>query len=1289
MDGVQESSPNPSSAGGFKKVFSRSNRSQTTSFQDLESVTSSSRSNGRSSVDSTSEMPRPKTSGDPAADDSSKGISKLLANRRKKKNTTANNNRLSASTTASADSSNQQSADGGAPPSAEDAPANGSGSAQDHSGGSNNLLTDDSEPDQTPPLVSRDSHTGYLTASSPLITTTMVDGNGSDAADMDAESPSRRHSFSATEPFPGFLGVTATASGPPLPESSKKRSVSPARRLRDAFTPSQDKKSPSVSPDRRSSQSSGSRRRSLLGSSSRRNSLSENRAARRVDSPPPPLPPLKILANPSKTDERREIRTPPATSIPAVVTTVTPPTPTEPRSAALSKVFTTDFTASPESIKPKISEENLPPGTVVSPSGNMMSHRRVRSASAAAAHPPSKLSQSTTLSQATEESRPSGSRTPSAIQSGFFSSMFSAAQNAASTISSSLGAQAKNRSVTQPPDMGKQSTDGTADGQAGASSESDNSRGKEQRKELAVNTLGSGDLNFSHLDIDAPTSGVVTTKDGVVITKPDMPVETRKSAAIARRDEMSARIEDLRAAKAISLAYEKSSSDRSATPPAAGAEDGGGVDARSSGAPLTKETSGEQTPSGSVIDGETGGIKRNGSVRSRLAKRRHRGSSGATGSTTAANGTSAVSLGVPGANSSVPRLTGFAVASKKRNRDFHQLFRSVPEDDFLIEDYSCALQREIILAGRIYISEGHICFSSNILGWVTTLVISFDEIVAIEKENTAVVFPNAIAIQTLHARHTFRSLLSREATYDLMVNIWKINHPSLKSYVNGVRIDQGLGDKTEKADESDAASDEADEDDEIYDEDEDNEGMGDLEDAGEGSIVGSETAESNKPLSRKTSANGLGTTSASVPSLSSTTDAKNGDKNGTAKGDASGDFPGPATHAPTELNDPAGRYDKVVKDDIIPAPLGQVYNMVFGPASGAFMTKFLVEEQKSTELQFEDDKKGLNNDNKTRQYSYIKPLNGSIGPKQTKCISTETLDFFDLEKAVLVTLSTQTPDVPSGNVFCVKTKYLFTWAAGNQTRFFMSCAIEWSGKSWLKGPIEKGAIDGQTSFGNDLVKALKAAVAPRGRTDGALKSGKAGKGRRKKGGATPGSETKAAAAAAATAALEASKRESQSWGVLEPLREPLGPVISALKPLWSAHVALGIIALLLFTIYSRGPAPSPTISPEVGYRGLTMPQRLAAYEEMWRREETELWNWLEERVGMDGFSFPVADSQRARRQKLRSKDLAGRLDEVRMTEREMDHAIRVTRERLDILEEIVNKRKDQRRMAERDLDESS
>lgn len=36
-------------------------------------------------------------------------------------------------------------------------------------------------------------------------------------------------------------------------------------------------------------------------------------------------------------------------------------------------------------------------------------------------------------------------------------------------------------------------------------------------------------------------------------------------------------------------------------------------------------------------------------------------------------------------------------------------------------DYGCALQKEILLQGRLYVSEQHICFNSNIFGWVTNV----------------------------------------------------------------------------------------------------------------------------------------------------------------------------------------------------------------------------------------------------------------------------------------------------------------------------------------------------------------------------------------------------------------------------------------------------------------------------------------------------------------------------------------------------------------------------------------
>ena len=876
-----------------------------------------------------------------------------------------------------------------------------------------------------------------------MVHTTSVDATDTDGVQADVESAvSGPSATTASESNPDAeltKSATQPASALDIPEDrgGKKRGGSPGRRFKNAFSSSGQDKKDTESNRERSSSTSSKKSINLFGNSGRRGSLSAKRAQAVVAEPPPPLPPIRtdlMEEKPSEPSERPAPKTPPHTAVPAPHTTVTPPTPSEHRLEFPKLVSSPEVTNSPEVMKP---QESISQGITVSPSGNMISHRRVRSASSA--HRPSKLSNSISVSPTIEEIK-SGPKAPGAQQTGFFSSMFSVAQNAASTLSSSLNTQPKVRdsqvdgAETLPTDNGTEEPN----------KESDGNGSSEEKKPLAIETLGSGDLNFSHLEIDVPPGGSVSTPDGIVITKPDRPSDKQKNMAVYQRDEEAAMLEDKSAARAVNMAYEKPS-EASMLPPA---DENVGFQSSTSLPNITGE---QPPPSGDILDGEvTGRLGRSPSMRSRLIGR-HRGSSGATTTTIGAMA-GAVALGVPGANASMPRLTGFAVASKKRNRDFHQLFRSVPEDDYLIEDYSCALQREIILAGRIYVSEGHICFSSNILGWVTTLVISFDEVVAIEKESTAMVFPNAIAIQTLHARHTFRSLLSRESTYDLMVNIWKINHPALKSSINGTRVSHGTGDKTEKAGESDVDSEE-DEEDEIYDEDEEGITGDSLFEPGDESVDGSEKSMPSKALSRQASGllnvNGTGT-----GGLDANGDSK-GDKSAAA---ADTDFPGPATHPPTEYTDPNGQYDKLVKDEIIPAPLGKVYSLVFGPASGAFVPKFLVDNQKSGELQFSSEKKGLTNDSRNREYSYIKPLNGSIGPKQTKCISTEYLDFLDLEKAVLVTLTTQTPDVPSGNVFSTKTKYLFTWAPGNQTRFYMTCTIEWTGKSWLKGKLASTAF---------------------------------------------------------------------------------------------------------------------------------------------------------------------------------------------------------------------------------------
>lgn len=66
-------------------------------------------------------------------------------------------------------------------------------------------------------------------------------------------------------------------------------------------------------------------------------------------------------------------------------------------------------------------------------------------------------------------------------------------------------------------------------------------------------------------------------------------------------------------------------------------------------------------------------------------------------------------------------ITGYAIAHPKRNKDFHSYFKEIPKNEHLVNNFSCALQKEILSQGMMFISLYHVCFHSNILGWVTNV----------------------------------------------------------------------------------------------------------------------------------------------------------------------------------------------------------------------------------------------------------------------------------------------------------------------------------------------------------------------------------------------------------------------------------------------------------------------------------------------------------------------------------------------------------------------------------------
>ncbi|KAK8845532.1 hypothetical protein IAR55_006247 [Kwoniella newhampshirensis] len=286
-------------------------------------------------------------------------------------------------------------------------------------------------------------------------------------------------------------------------------------------------------------------------------------------------------------------------------------------------------------------------------------------------------------------------------------------------------------------------------------------------------------------------------------------------------------------------------------------------------------------------------------------------------------------------------VTGFAVASNRRNADFHALFPTVDEGDYLIED--------ILVQGRLYVSENHICFHANIFGWVTD--------------------------------YTFASLISRDSTYDVMMNIWRLCNP------NAVM---------------------------------------------------------------------------STVSLSQVTNA--GSRAGSVAGEDVETTGGKATkgHAPTQCacGKEGKHYSETALETTFPSTPEKVFNLMFD--SGWFKT-FLSENQKLRGSKL-----------LTRSISYIKPLNGSIGPKQTKCHITDEHEHLDYDDYIVMITTTRTPDVPSGGVFSVKTKTCFMWAGANSTKVIVTTTVEWTGKSWVKGIIEKSAIDGQKTYHDDLEVGMRA-----------------------------------------------------------------------------------------------------------------------------------------------------------------------------------------------------------------------
>ncbi|KAJ8609043.1 hypothetical protein MRB53_039312 [Persea americana] len=343
------------------------------------------------------------------------------------------------------------------------------------------------------------------------------------------------------------------------------------------------------------------------------------------------------------------------------------------------------------------------------------------------------------------------------------------------------------------------------------------------------------------------------------------------------------------------------------------------------------------------------------------------------------------------------------------------------------------------------------------------------------------------------------------------------------------------------------------------------------------------------------------------------------------------EFPGPKEHGPTEapsLSDGTA-FAKALLDETFDAPLGRVFELLFGD-DNAFMKDFLSNNQKVLDVQITPfaDKNGKS----TRAETYVKPLSGPIGPKQTRCICEDIIEVKDFDTAVQVIQSTTSPDVPSGDAFVIKTRFSLMWGPRNTTRLVTNCVIEWSKSSWIKGAIEKGATSGQVQFMSDLSNAIKSTLQDGGK-------------RRKSRSRRAISDTR----------VEDTGEEKTTTST----QAPQGIVVSALSIVSNININVLILVMLIGVVLAILRIQG-TIKSEIAERHRLYNMQ---HEKLWQHEEAELWNWLSERTF--GYEYDAIGEQPSQRRHVDEvSDAMGKL--------QLQEALAQAREHLAVLEEAAD-----------------
>eukprot|EP00054_Salpingoeca_dolichothecata_P027024 m.195876 g.195876 ORF g.195876 m.195876 type:complete len:802 (-) comp25837_c0_seq1:107-2512(-) len=410
--------------------------------------------------------------------------------------------------------------------------------------------------------------------------------------------------------------------------------------------------------------------------------------------------------------------------------------------------------------------------------------------------------------------------------------------------------------------------------------------------------------------------------------------------------------------------------------------------------------------------------------------------------------------------------------AQKDNETFHSLFQDLPEEEILLDDFVCALQRDILVQGRLYVSQNYLCFHSNILGWETMLYLSLEDIIAIRKEKTALVIPNAIQLTTRDGtKRTFTSFLTRDRAFRCLYKVWTnalLEEPlAPQDLLQGVTRDWRGGAQRPLTSTTPQPS--------LPSDDEYLDPMSEAPAV----VGGRQTSSSSEgPLSRQSSGTSPVNPSPLHKSISKAPKTPRSRKHNKAKkalirrqrtqsGSSTTSIKGsdrPATLTRSVSNVPVtcpcpSHEGKQLLDTIVPCSLEVLVRLIF--TEHEFFRSFL-KRMKISELTAEDWGKDAEGTPK-RQLNYTLALSYPIGPKTTAASETQWHRVRSTAEVHIFEAEVRTPNVPYGDNFYTCTKYCMTFQSPKETRLKVHAQVKYrKGAPWsfTKNLIERNSFDG-------------------------------------------------------------------------------------------------------------------------------------------------------------------------------------------------------------------------------------